>query len=163
MEPRRPSPPAPQAPVDPSVAIIVEDPLWRRLIPGVERIARRAATLGGGAHASKVGTVLLTNDHAVRVLNARHRGRNKPTNVLTFEPAHPDLGGDIVLAYGIIKREAAAARRRPAHHLAHLVLHGALHLRGHDHAGAGDARRMEREETRLLARMRVPNPWRLTR
>jgi probable rRNA maturation factor len=58
-----------------------------------------------------------------------------------------------------VRREAAAAARRPAHHLAHLVVHGALHLAGHDHHRAGEARRMEQTETRILHRLGVPNPW----
>ena len=95
-------------------------------------------------------------------LNARHRGRNKPTNVLTFEPAAPGLPGEIVLALGTVRREAAQAGRRPAHHLAHLVVHGGLHLRGHDHHGAGEARRMEMAETRILRRIGVGNPWKRT-
>lgn len=129
--------------------VIVADPSWRRLVPGAARLAARAARLAGGA-----GVVMLDSDLAVRRLNARHRGRNKPTNVLTFE------GGDIVLALGVVRREARAARRRPAHHLAHLVVHGALHLQGHDHDRPGDARRMELAEARLLHRLGVPNPWR---
>lgn len=119
------------------------------MVPQVERLAARAAHAAGGA-----GTVVLTSDAAVKRLNARHRGRNKPTNVLTFD------SGDVVLAAGVVRREAAAAGRRPRHVLAHLVVHGALHLQGHDHGGAGEARRMELAETRILHRLRVPNPWR---
>ncbi len=74
--------------------------------------------------------MVLASDRAVRRLNARHRGRNKPTNVLTFQPAGPGLPGEIVLALGTVRREAAAAGRPAARHLAHLVVHGALHLRG---------------------------------
>ena len=139
----------------PAVEVLVADRLWRRLAPRADRLVREAARLGGGA-----GSVLLTTDHAVRRLNARHRGRDTPTNVLTFPPPPGQPGGDIVLALGTVRREAAAARRRLAHHLAHLVLHGALHLRGHDHHGAGEARRMELAEARLLHRLGVPNPWR---
>ncbi len=129
--------------------IIIDEAAWRRFIPQAERVARRAAMVVGGA-----GTVMLASDATVRRLNARHRGRNKPTNVLTFE------SGDIVLALGQVRREAQAQRRRAAHHLAHLVVHGALHLRGHDHHQPGEARRMEMEEARLLHRIGVPNPWR---
>ncbi len=129
--------------------IIIDDIRWRRFIPRAEAVVRRAAVIAGGA-----GTIMLASDQAVRRLNARHRGRNKPTNVLTFE------SGDIVLALGVVRREARAQRRRPSHHLAHLVIHGALHLQGHDHEAPGDARRMEMEETRLLHRIGVPNPWR---
>jgi len=105
-----------------------------------------------------VDAVVLASDTEVKRLNARHRGRNKPTNVLTFDNGGD--GGDIVLALGVVRREAQEARRRLAHHLAHLVVHGALHLDGHDHHGAGETRRMEMAETRLLHRIGVPNPWR---
>lgn len=129
--------------------VIVDDVAWRRFVPRAEAVARRAARVAGGA-----GTVMLASDLTVRRLNARHRGRNKPTNVLTFG------SGDIVLALGVVRREARAQGRRAAHHLAHLVVHGALHLQGHDHDDPADARRMEMEEARLLHRMGVPNPWR---
>ncbi len=128
------------------------DPGWRRLAPRAEAVAARAAREAGGA-----GAVVLASDLAVKRLNARHRGRNKPTNVLTFAT------GDIILALGVVRREAQAAGRRPSHHLAHLVVHGALHLRGHGHDWPGQARRMEMAETRLLRRMGVPDPWRGTR
>jgi probable rRNA maturation factor len=137
------------------VDIIVEEPGWRRAVPGVERIVARAATLAGG-----VDTVVLASDRMLRRLNARHRGRNKPTNVLSFEPGAAGAGGELVIALGVVRREAAAAARRTTHHLSHLVVHGALHLDGHDHGAAGAARRMEMEEARLLHRLRVPNPWR---
>lgn len=136
------------------IPIIVADPAWRRAVPGAEAMAARAAAAAGGAV-----SVVLTSDNAVKRLNARHRGRNKPTNVLTFDPPCPSLRGDIVLALGVVRREAAAAGRRPAHHLAHLVVHGALHLGGYDHARAGEARQMEMAEARILRRLRLPNPW----
>ena len=103
--------------------------------------------------------MILASDEAVKRLNFRHRQRNKATNVLTFEPLAGIAGGDIVLALGVVAREAREARRPPAHHLAHLVVHGCLHLAGHDHHGAGAARRMELEEARILHRIGVPNPW----
>lgn len=137
--------------------IVIADTAWRRLVPAPDRVVRRAAAAAavGGAV-----TVVLESDAAVKRLNRRHRGRNKPTNVLTFEAAGPGLPGEIVLARGTVAREAAAAGRRPAAHLAHLVLHGILHLAGHDHARAGEARRMEMAESRLLGRLGLPNPWR---
>lgn len=134
--------------------IIITETGWPRLVPDVRRVAARVAALGGA------GLVVLASDREVKRLNARHRGRNTPTNVLTFPSALPGGGGEIVLALGVVRREAAARGVRPAHHMAHLVLHGALHLAGHDHHGAGEARRMEMAEARLLRRLRVPNPWR---
>ena len=129
--------------------VLVEDLAWRRMVPRVEVLVRRAAKAAGGA-----GTVLLTSDTAVRRLNGQHRGRYKATNVLTFE------SGDIALAAGVVRREARAAGRPVRAHLAHLVVHGALHLRGLDHGGAGAARRMEMAEARVLHGLGVPNPWR---
>jgi probable rRNA maturation factor len=106
-----------------------------------------------------VETVVLADDRTVRALNARHRGRNKPTNVLTFEPIGPGAGGEIVLALGVMRREAAAERKPLPHHLAHLLVHGVLHLDGADHHHPGDARGMEMAEARILGRLGVPNPW----
>ncbi len=125
------------------------------MVPRTDLVVARALRVAGIP-----ASVVLTSDRVVRGLNAAHRGRNKPTNVLTFEPPAPGMRGEIILALGVVRREAAAAGRRPAHHLAHLVIHGALHLDGHDHGGAGEARRMEMAEARALARIGVPNPWR---
>jgi len=137
----------------------VADAAWRRFVPLAERVATRAARAAGIA-----SSIVLADDRTVKRLNARHRGRNKATNVLTYEGSAPGpdgdrLDGEMILALGVVRREAAAAGRRTAHHLAHLVVHGALHLRGHDHHQAGDARRMELAEARILHRLRVPNPW----
>ena len=134
--------------------LVIVDPAWHR-ISGIERLVRRVC---GDADV----VVVLDSDRAVRRLNARHRGRDKPTNVLTF-PAAAGLPGQIVLARGVVAREAAVAGKRIAHHVAHLLLHGLLHLDGHDHHGAGEARRMEVAEARLLARLDVPNPWKARR
>ena len=136
------------------IQIVVDEPAWRRTVRNAETVAARAARAAGAGC-----TVLLASDAAVKRLNARHRGRNAPTNVLTFEPAAPGLPGEIVLALGTVRREAAAAGRPPAHHLSHLVVHGVLHLQGHDHLAAGAARRMEQAEARILHRVGVGNPW----
>ena len=129
--------------------IIIAEPRWRRVTPAPERLIARALAL---THCA--ASVILTDDRTVKQLNNRDRGRNKPTNVLTYEqPA------EIILALGTILREARAAQRPPAHHLAHLVIHGALHLAGHDHHHPGEAIRMERLESRLLAHLKIPNPW----
>jgi probable rRNA maturation factor len=150
MDPEASSGPA-QAGIHGQVSVVVAEPAWRRLVPRAEAVAARAARAAGTGGAA----IVLAADRMVRRLNARHRGRDRPTNVLTYlEPAP-----EIVLALGVIRREAALAGRRPAHHLAHLVVHGVLHLAGHDHHHAGDARRMELAEARILHRLGVPNPW----
>jgi len=149
MDPEASSCPA-QAGIRDEVSVIVAEPAWRRLIAHAEAIAGRAARAAGAS-----GAVVLAADRTVHRLNARHRGRNRPTNVLTYTAPAPEM----LLALGVIRREAAAAHRRPAHHLAHLVVHGALHLAGHDHHHPGEARRMELAEARILHRLGVPNPW----
>lgn len=147
----------PRTAVGNEIAVVVASPGWRRAVPRADALARRAALAAG---ADGPVTILLADDRALRRLNVAHRGRAKPTNVLSFPGEHPTHLGDIALALGVVRREARAAGRRPAAHLAHLVAHGTLHLLGHDHAGAGDARRMERAEARAMARLRLPNPWR---
>lgn len=134
-----------------AVTVIVAEPAWQRHVPRLEALVHRAARAAGA-----VGTIVLADDGMVRRLNARHRGRNKPTNVLTYELPAPE----IVLALGTVRREAAAAGRSVAHHLAHLVVHGSLHLQGFDHDRADEARDMEMTESRILHTIGVPNPWR---
>lgn len=139
-----------QAGIRGEVSVIVAEPAWRRLIRNAEKVAAGAARAAGAR-----GTVVLAADRTVHRLNARHRGRNRPTNVLTYTAPAPEM----LLALGVVRREAVESKRRAAHHLAHLVVHGALHLAGHDHHHPGDARRMELAEARILHRLRVPNPW----
>ena len=133
-----------------TIDIVVADSAWHRLIPNAGAIVRRA-----GLAAGMVGTVVLASDRVVRGLNGRHRGRNKPTNVLTYARPAPE----VILALGVVRAEAAAQGRRPADHLAHLVVHGALHLGGAEHDHPGQARRMEMAESRILHRIGVANPW----
>jgi probable rRNA maturation factor len=129
-----------------------------------EALARRAAAAAlREAGASGAVTVLLADDAAVRRLNTDHRAKAKPTNVLSFPGGMPGHLGDIALALGVVRREAREAGRRAGDHLAHLVVHGTLHLAGHDHLLAGEAQRMEQAEARVMRRLGRPNPWKTTR
>ncbi|MCR0983306.1 rRNA maturation RNase YbeY [Roseomonas populi] len=144
---------------------MVEAPAWRSAVPRVEEVVRRAAAAAfeeAGEDGSVPGgvTVLLTDDRAIKRLNGDHRGKVKPTNVLSFPALHPGMPGDVALALGTVRREARAAGRSVMAHLSHLVAHGVLHLAGHDHLHAGEARRMERAEARIMRRLALPNPWR---
>jgi probable rRNA maturation factor len=143
------------------IEVVLVDPAWRSAVPRVEDVVRRAAA-AAFAEAGVEGsvTLLLADDRAVRRLNTDHRGKAKPTNVLSFPPLHPGLPGDVALALGTVRREARAAGRSVMAHLSHLVAHGVLHLLGHDHLRAGEARRMERAEARVMRRLALPNPWR---
>ncbi|HEY4250566.1 MAG TPA: rRNA maturation RNase YbeY [Roseomonas sp.] len=146
---------------DIEVSVMIAAPGWRAAVQRVERLARRAA-LAALMEAGRTGamTVLLADDRALRRLNGGYRGKAKPTNVLSFPSGVPRHLGDVALALGVVRREARGAGRRTHAHLAHLVAHGALHLAGHDHILAGEARRMERAEARVMRRLGLPNPWR---
>ena len=138
----------------------VEASDWRRALPNVKDIARRAARVASPGARGEAVTVLLTDDATVRDLNARFRDRDAPTNVLAF-PSAPggDHLGDIALAYGVCAREAADQGKTLADHLRHLVVHGVLHLDGHDHETDEDAEAMEGLERRLLAQLGVNDPY----
>ncbi len=146
---------------DCDIEVVLEDPAWRSAVPRVEEVVRRAAAAAfAEAETGGAVTVLLTGDLQVKRLNGDHRGKVKPTNVLSFPPLHPGLPGDVAVALGVVRREARAAGRSVMAHLSHLVAHGVLHLLGHDHLRAGEARRMERAEARIMRRLALPNPWR---
>ena len=146
---------------------------WNRAVPKLEAQVRRAAraALRTARPRHRVGrmTVRLSGDRDVRRLNHDFRGKDKPTNVLSF-PSGDVLGprgalllGDIVIAYGTVAREAAAQGKTIRDHLLHLVVHGVLHLLGHDHQRSAEAARMERIETELLAGFGIADPYVLER
>ncbi len=109
-------------------------------------------------------SLLLTSDAEIRALNARYRGQDKPTNVLSFPAApaerlgHLQTLGDVALAFETLAREAEGAGLPLADHYRHLVAHGFLHLIGYDHGTDEEAARMEALETRILARLGVGDP-----
>ena len=142
------------------IAVELECPDWRWAVPDVRDIARRAARVASTGSNGGTVTVLLTDDDVVRDLNARFRGTDAPTNVLAFpSPAGTGHLGDIALAFGVCAREAAEQGKSLANHLSHLVIHGVLHLMGHDHETDDEASAMESLERSLLARLGVADPY----
>jgi probable rRNA maturation factor len=146
---------------------------------GWSELARAAATaaiaesafpqLGQGERAVEL-SIRLTGDAEVHALNAEWRGKDKPTNVLSFPMAEPEeLGrassgpelmlGDIILAYGVCSEEAASKDISIDRHAAHLMVHGTLHLLGYDHMDDDSATDMESREVRALARMGIADPY----
>jgi probable rRNA maturation factor len=105
-------------------------------------------------------TVRIVGGSEGRALNRHFRGKNHPTNVLTFVmQERPRLEGDLALCAPVIAREARDQHKSAAAHYAHLVVHGVLHLQGYDHERGREAREMERRETRIVTRLGFPNPY----
>ena len=143
-----------------TVDVVLLDAAWRRALPGIERLVRRAARAALGRRRPSLA-VALADDRRVRALNARDRAKDKPTNVLSYPSGEKAFLGDIVLARQTVWREAKEQGKRPADHVAHLVVHGTLHLLGHDHETSdADAERMEALERRILARLGIDDPYR---
>jgi len=148
------------------IDVIVEAAQWDACA-NAETIVRDAIVQAAGAldkppHGALV--VLLTDDAAIQRLNATWRGLDKPTNVLSFPGADtPGDGlrhlGDVAIAYETTAREAHAEDKPIAHHVAHLSVHGFLHLMGYDHESDSEAETMEQLERVILARMGVPDPY----
>jgi probable rRNA maturation factor len=165
-----------------SLDISVSSPLWRGL-PRARAIAREtiAAAIAESGAALRMDrpegraslqtpygaevSLYLADDAALRALNARWRGLDKPTNVLSFPSAPSEETGetaplgDIALAYETLKREAEDLGVPLADHYRHLLAHGFLHLIGYDHETDVEAERMEALETRILAALGVSDPY----
>jgi probable rRNA maturation factor len=148
----------------PTIEIELASAAWHAE-PNAEACIRNALT----AAANRVPgegevSVLLTDDAAVRALNREWRGNDKPTNVLSFpapkQPAGPAMLGDIAIAYKTVAREAAEEGKPFLHHLAHLAVHGYLHLMGYDHQTDSEAAAMEALERDILRDLRIPDPYR---
>jgi probable rRNA maturation factor len=152
-----------------SVEITSLSPLWQAL-PAVEPLVLRAvdaavATSGVRIRDGAEVGVQLADDAHVRALNLQWRAIDKPTNVLSFPAAGSDkiasapMLGDVVLAFETSEREARQEGKSLPDHVAHLVVHGFLHLLGFDHETAAEADRMEALETRILAKLGIADPY----
>jgi probable rRNA maturation factor len=131
----------------------------------LKRAARAALRVGSPRRVDGRVTLVLANDAKMRVLNRTWRGKDAPTNVLSFPAdAVMDRGflGDIVLAHETTRDEARERGIPLADHVSHLVVHGMLHLLGFDHAEEEEAERMERAERIALAAIGVADPYALT-
>ena len=160
---------------DCDIQVTVAAAAWLDTCPDAEAVAAAAARLAlESGRRSPVSSrlvigVRLTDDAEQRQLNRAYRGKDAPTNVLSFAlrapddpvlPGAPILLGDVVLACETVRREAEEQAKPVADHLRHLVAHGVLHLLGFDHESEAEAAAMEAREVEILARMGVPDPYR---
>lgn len=149
------------------VDLVLREPRWesvvdeKHLVKAVQAAYASCTPLQVEAEVS----LLLCDDSQIRELNSNWRGKDSATNVLSFPLDQPFHGegakhlGDIVLAFETVEREAGEKKIPVGQHTAHLVVHGLLHLLGHDHENARDAEEMERLEVEILATLGVPDPY----
>ena len=149
------------------IDIQMQSPLW-----DAQPLAAQTIRAAIGAAASILSTaggevsIVLTNDSAIRDLNRGWRGIDKPTNVLSFPVSSQTISGetrllgDIVIAYETLERECDDENRIFLHHLAHLAVHGFLHLIGYDHQTDVQAEEMEGLESKIMMRLNLPDPYR---
>lgn len=165
-----------------AIAVAIECAQWAQALAGARALSQKAARAalvgarrdGAPVPASVELSLVLADAVLMRRLNRDYRRKDKPTNVLSF-PAYaadelaqavahqgagsPILIGDVVLAFEVARDEALAQGKTLAHHLAHLVVHGTLHLLGYDHERTANAERMERLEVAVLRRLGIPDPY----
>ena len=156
-----------------AVSVIVEHEKWRDAIDDPVPLLRRAAGAAlaqarrdrrSKSKASAAVAVALIDDRAMRKLNRAYRGKDKPTNVLSFPSGEAADGkrqslGDIAMALGTVEREAKAQGKTVADHLTHLMVHAVLHLLGYDHESDPEAERMEALERKALAALGIDDPY----
>jgi len=135
--------------------------------PSARELGAWACAALGRAAAGRELSVLLAGPARSRALNARYRGRDHATNVLSFPlpadtPGGAGLLGELVICPVVLRREARAQHKSQRAHWAHMIVHGVLHLIGYDHKRAADAQRMERREIRVLRRLGFANPYRMS-
>lgn len=163
--------PAPKTPpLDLEVDVAEPSPLWTEALPGAQGLCRDAARAAyhvqPGEHPDAEVSIVLADDEFVRGLNRDYRDQDKATNVLSFpagEGAQPEnairLLGDIVVAYETAAGEASSEGKTLGDHLCHMVVHGMLHLLGHDHRTAPAAKAMEKLEIDVLASLGIGSPY----
>lgn len=139
----------------------IEDDAWNA-VEGIADICARAFEVAARTSGEQGEvSLLLTGDDAMRVLNRDWRGKDKPTDVLSFESAQEDRPflGDIAVGFGVASRDAETKRIKLDQHLSHLLIHGFLHLLGHDHIDDTQAAEMEALEVEALASLGWPDPY----
>jgi probable rRNA maturation factor len=154
-----------------NLEIEVDEAAWHDLPDAAALVGQAAeaafARLGAGDLKDKLLSVTLADDETVAQLNAQWRGKPKPTNVLSF-PADQDIAippgeprplGDIILAAGVVRTEAAQQSKPLADHFSHLVVHGILHIMGYDHVDDAQADEMESLEKEILVKLGIADPY----
>ena len=145
-----------------NIIINLYEPRWNRKSTSMARKVLKACNL------KKRGiSIVLSNDRQIQKLNYQWKGKNKPTNVLSFPNIknfssnleHDSYLGDIILAYETLKKEANKGNILFYNHMSHLLIHGILHLKGYTHEKKNEERIMQTEEIRILKILNIGNPY----
>jgi probable rRNA maturation factor len=135
--------------------IHLQDARWKKTLhPYCKTIGSIVAAVNAKGEIS----IVLADDDFVQNLNKQYRGKNKPTNVLSF-PNEDEPLGDVILAFETVAREAEEQGKTFRDHAAHLIVHGILHLMGYDHEDEGEADKMEAREAKILKKLGIANPY----
>lgn len=167
--------------MEPLTDTVIEDARWQAFgLPAAAELAGRATLAALGLEPTGLQIVVMGCDDArIAALNADFRAKPQPTNVLSWpaedlspeepggdplppepgEPDDPESLGDIAIAWETCEREAVEQGKTMADHVTHLLVHGVLHLLGHDHIEEADAARMEAAEVRILATLGIADPY----
>ncbi len=153
------------------IGVTIRYAAWRTALPDARRVTRNATLAALASTAETAATelaVVLAVDVLLRNLNSAYRGVDKATNVLAFSyansnpspaPFENDVLGDVVISLERAAEEAKDSDISLSEHLSHLVIHGVLHLLGHNHITKSDAKTMEELEIRTLAGIGIANPY----
>lgn len=138
------------------VFVDVHDKRWNKVNVDFEKIAGFVA---GAKYKNAEVSIILTDDSEIHEINKTYRNVDKPTNVLSFELGDDVLLGDIYISYDTVKKEAREQEISFHDHVAHMVVHGVLHLMGYDHITDDEAQIMEFKEIKVLQKMGINNPY----
>ncbi len=137
------------------INLVSEAGAWEKALPNAKELTQEALNFVEGEL-----SLVLADDAFIQNLNHQFRGKDKPTNVLSFESDDEDgYLGDIIIALETIQREAEEQGKSLSDHFSHLVIHGCLHLMGYDHEKEEEAQEMEAREIELLAKLNIANPY----
>ncbi|MEO0637712.1 MAG: rRNA maturation RNase YbeY [Pseudomonadota bacterium] len=153
----------------PRFDVLIEDDGWGRHIGDAQAVCEQALRLTLPQNADTEVSFLFTSDEAIRKLNADYRGKDQPTNVLSFpmvqiaaDDPFPPMLGDVIMARQTVQAEAEQLGITMHDHIMHLLIHGLLHLTGHDHEDDDEAEMMEAKERELLASIGIADPYEVT-
>lgn len=149
----------------PEIAIQQIDKRFSRKVRALHAFSKRIISFVWEKYEPSEISLVLADDSFIQDLNLRYRGKDSPTNVLSFEDGHPPkdgdlwLAGDIIVSYDTVLKEARLSGKTFEAHYAHLLIHGALHLQGYDHIDEKDALQMEAKEVYFMKKLGYEDPY----